>query len=140
MIQVPEPVLVTAVAPPPVGSTAPLPIRFAPVLVPVRVSVRLPVDEAARVVPVRTSAPFADADASIVAPLGPTVKSRPVLSPAPVYFRVPPSMTRFAALLRVELPIELFPAVPRLIPSKVPALTVVIPPYAFAALFNFTVP
>src|ERR1700751_5808060 len=100
---------------------------LAPVFVPVRVSVRVPVCPLKPIDPVLVKLIAPDPEASIVPLDVPIEKSRSVETAAPVYWRVPPLRTRFAAAL-VEAPILLlFPPLARELTDRVPPVILVAP-------------
>src|SRR5258708_1715226 len=100
MVHVPLPVFVSEVALP-LPSLANARPRV-PLAVPERVSVRVPAPLSTIVPePVRLSAP--EPDASMVPLFVPRVNRRLEAEPAPVYWTVPPLITRLAAAL-VDLP------------------------------------
>src|SRR5581483_4505571 len=112
---------------PVLGSERRSPSVFAPVFVPVSVSVREPLVGVRRIVPplLKLIAPLPDA--SRVAPDVPIVNSRSDEVAAPVYCSVPPSITRLPATL-LDAPIELFDSpFARVFALRIPPLIVVTP-------------
>ena len=95
---------------------------------PVKVRVGV-VKEVVPIVPALLNVKAPLPDASIEPPLVPTVNNRSVLAALPVYFRVPPLITKLEAEF-VDLPILLFdPPAANVDTDNVPALIVVTPVY-----------
>ena len=123
-VHVPAPDLVKADAPEVAG------LPKIGVRVPFAEPVKVKVGDVAAVVPIepallKVSAPVPDE--SIVAPLVPIVNKRSVVTAAPVYFSVPPLMTRLAArALAAPMPL-LDPPSANVPADKVPPEIVVIP-------------
>ena len=131
IVQLPPPSLAREVAPAALSRRDAASV-FAPLLLPVNVSVRVPAPgKASLPVLVKFNAPVPDE--SITPPLLVSVNNRSVFEPAPVYRSVPPLKTSEAALVAAEVlsPLPILLALPisanELTDSR-PALIVVAPP------------
>lgn len=134
----PDPDFVSEVAPVLLPITAAR--VLAPVFDPVRVKVRAEVEPLNPMLPVLVKLTAPDPEASIVPLLPPIEKRRSVLTVAPVYLKVPPSITRFVAALLEAPMLLLLPPAAKVLAESVPPLMVVPPSYVLLAFEREVVP